>query len=158
MQREIFENFWTEFESHIERLSARLRALSTSITPSEKDKHFLDRNLSASKKRSEFEKLLEGLESKISSLEQKALVVRRKRARLDPIVEELLENVNDQRLRDYIVVKLFRNENVEHLLKLVQHWITLPKAQDGDEKAFGKKILGSPYSEELKNLEEELIN
>ena len=153
------ENFWAEFEGQMQQLTDRYNALPSSITPSKKVKQFLDRNLLASTKREELEKILEQLESKISFMEKKAQTTKRKRARLDSNIEELLEKITNKKLHDYIVIKLFNpdEEDVDHLLELCKALVNLPDAQKGDDhQAFGKNLKDCQFSDELKQLENQL--
>ena len=153
------ENFWGEFERQMQQLTDRYNALPSNITPSKKVKQFLDRNLSASTKREELEKILEQLESKISFMEKKAQTTKRKRARLDSSIEELLEKITHKKLHDYILIKLFNpdEEDVDHLLELCKALVNLPDAQKGDDhQAFGKNLKDCQFSDELKQLENQL--
>lgn len=151
------ENFWAEYECQIQQLTDRFNALPSSIAPSKKVKQFLDRNLSASTKREELEKILEQLDAKISVMEKKAQTTKRKRARLDSSIEELLEKITNKKLHDHILIKLFKPD-VDHLLKICKELVNLPEAQKGDDQAFGKSLKDCQFSDELKQLENQLKN
>jgi hypothetical protein len=160
MQGENSENFWLEYQGLVDELKRRFESLPPGVSPAKRVQEFLRRNLSdTSKKRSELEKFLEDLESKISSLEKRASTTKRKRARLDPKVQELIDQISDEELKEYIILQLFKPDHeVDSLLSLCKVLVDLPKEEEGFDHAFGKRIDGTPYAEELKQLQNKVHN
>jgi len=159
MQSKISDDFWSAYEHQINALKQRFESLPSTVSAAKRMDEYIRRNLSdSSKKRTEVEKLLEILESKISFLEKKSLKGKRKRAKLDPVVQALLDRISDNELKEYIIIHLFKPDyDADPLLSMCKIMVDLPDAKEGDNQVFGKKIdPKTPFAEELKKLENKI--